>query len=99
MTRIEKRLLLLEKRLTPTPATEATRQLLASLDAGRDRARAAYQALGLRQPSEDEPELPAIPEGAFNCMTITQTQIYLLQRGRERNHLRWLEANTVLKVA
>jgi hypothetical protein len=83
----------------PLPEIDFARQLIARLDAGRDRARTARAALGLRPVHEDEPVLPTIPADTFRGMIATQIQVRLLNRGRERNHLRWLAARQDLKSA
>jgi hypothetical protein len=92
---IEKRLSSLEKeqrRSISAPKTEFDRQLVARLDAGRERAQAAREA---REPSSTSEDvlLPPIPAGTFRGMTRTEIQIHILRGGRQRNHLRWLAAH------
>lgn len=92
MTTIERRLSRLERATNPRGETEFSQQLLTRLDAGRERSRAAREALGVSMPAEDDDPLPPIPADTFRGMTITRIQIYLLHRGRERNYLRCLAA-------
>jgi hypothetical protein len=96
---IQKRLLQLEKRLMPAPETELIRQLMARLDVGTARARAAREALGLRLANDDEPVLSPIPTGTLRGLSCTQIQTRILHRGRERNHLRYLAARKEKKSA
>jgi len=90
MTTIERQLQKLEKRLSPAVQTDFDRQLVNRLVAGRERARAANEALGVNTPSDDQDLLPPILAGTFCGMTRAQIQIRILHRGRERNHLRCL---------
>jgi hypothetical protein len=90
MTNIAQRLSALEKQRVPTAETEFDRHLRARINAGRGRAQAAREARGLSSVSQGEPVLPPIPAVTFRGMTRTQIQIYILHRGRERNHLRRL---------
>jgi hypothetical protein len=84
MTSMERRIQKLEKRLIPSPEVALRhKELVARIEAGRERVRKAYEEWGISPPSDK-----GLPPKKVHTSHGTQRIMDILNEGRDRAHLR-----------